>query len=159
MNKKELKIILQRYTQSLKGASGETIITNYGRMRDFVYELNEEELGKELCFLCKLYTLRQALRVVKEENISIKDCTNDWNSRAVAKGYQLHKEIEPLYSTRPKSQELKNKLLELGTLAVDEPSIGTGLFLKGLYFSHGVLSDDSLNRLKELLNDSTEPTN
>ena len=154
MDKKELKGVLQRYSQSLKGASGETIITNYGKMKDFANELSEEKFGKELCFLCKLYTLRQALRAVKEGNICLKDCSNDWNSRAVSKGYQLARRIEELYRTRPKSKEMEDVMMELGILAYDEPSIATNLFLSGLFFTGGVLNEDDIMRMRALLNDT-----
>ena len=156
MEKSELKGVLQRYTQSLKGASGETIITNYGKMKNFTKELNEEDFGKELCFLCNLYTIRQALKAVKEEKICLKDCSQDWNSKVVAKGYQLAERIEELYRTRPKSKEMKDAMMELGILAYDEPSLATNLFLLSLFFTGEVLNDDDIMRMKTLLDDSTE---
>lgn len=159
MEKKELKGVLQRYTQSLKGASGKTIITNYGKMKDFTYKLSEEELGNELCHLCQLYTIRQALRAVKEENVCLKDCSDDWNSQAVAKGYQLAKKREELYKTQPNSKELTDTSIELATLAFCEPSIATSLFITGLFFSGGILDENDILRMRTLLSDTTELTN
>ena len=158
MNKSKLKDILKRYTKSLKGASGETIITNYGRMRIFVKSLNREELGDELKSLCSLYTIRQASRAVKAGNISLKESSSDWNRRAIAKGYQLAKEIDLLSQKGPKHKERwLEKMVELAEMAYDEPSYGTQLCLMGLFFTEGVLQEEHIIRLKELLSEDDEP--
>ena len=54
MDKKELKGVLQRYSQSLKGASGETIITNYGPRRQTL-ENQKNKLREELVSCQTLY--------------------------------------------------------------------------------------------------------
>lgn len=153
MRKDELKKVLERYTKSLIGASGETIITNYGKMRDFTKGLDEKELGEELCNLCNYYTIHQALKAVEKEKVSLKSCSTDWNSRVVAKGYQLAKECKQIYREQGLSQGWKAKMLPLGEMAIDETSIATQLCLMGLFFQGKALTDEGLARLKELLSD------
>lgn len=152
MDKHKLAEFLVRYCKSIENAGGKTIITNYGRMRNFINNLNEEEVGHELCILCDMLTIMQAVLAVKKGKISLKECSSDWNGKTVAKGYQLAKEIAYLRKGHPKRKEEEEKMRELGELAVDEPSIGTQLCLMGLYFNGAEENClDEWKRLKELL--------
>lgn len=153
MDKKELKDVLKRYTNSLIGASGETIITNYGKMRDFTKSLDEKELGDELCSLCYYYTIHQALKAVEKEKVSLKNCSTDWNGRVIAKGYQLAKECDQIEREQGLSQEWKAQRTLLVKMTIDETSIATQLCLMRLCFRGDVLNDKDLARLKELLSD------
>ena len=152
MDKYKLAEILLRYCKSIENAGGKTIITNYDRMRNYINNLNEEELGHELCRLCNILTIKQALLAVKKGKISLKESSSDWNGKAVAKGYQLAKEIAYLWKERPKGKEKVEKMKELAELALDEPSIGTQLCLMELFFKGSdETSLDEWTRLKELL--------
>ena len=153
MNKKELKDVLKRYTKSLIDASGETIITNFGKMRDFTNGLDKKELGEELCNLCNYYTIHQALKAVEKEKVSLKSCSTDWNSRVVAKGYQLAKERDQIYKIHGKNKEVEEKIRALVELTLSETSIATQLCLFGLCFQHRVLNEKELERLKVLLSE------
>jgi len=159
MDKQQLKDILKRYTKSLIGASGETIITNYGRMRDLTLSLDEKELGDELCTLCDFYTIHQALKAIERENVSLKNCSTDWNSKTVAKGYQLAKECEQAFKEEGYGKVWEEKKKLLSRMANSEPSIGTQLCLMGLYFSGKSFGDYDVPRLKELLSDEPLPKN
>ena len=159
MNKVKIKEILKRYTKSLYGASGETIITNYGKMRDFTNSLDKEELGEELCTLCSLFTIHQALKAVETEKISLKNSSTDWNSKAVAKGYQLAKECKQTCRDEGHSKLWTEKMRLLIGMAKSEQSIATQLCLMGLLFSGKVLSDDDLVKLKDLLSEEPSPMN
>ena len=159
MDKQQLKNILKRYTKSLIGASGETIITNYGRMRDLTNSLDEEELGDELYTLCYFFTIHQALKAIERENVSLKNCSTDWNSKTVAKGYQLAKECKQAYREEGHGKVWEEKMKLLIGMAKIEPSIGTQLCLMGLLFSGNVLHEDDLLKLNDLLSDEPSPKN
>lgn len=147
--------VLVRYCKSLEGAKGETIITNYGRMREFIKKLDENEFGKELCNVIDRLVIKQALFTVREREISLKDCTSDWDGKAVAKGYKLAKEIKYLWQERPKSRELTEKMTELADMAFGETSVGTQLCLMGLFFKGAESPDYDLERLEKLYNTMT----
>lgn len=152
MDKYKLTEILLRYCKSIENAGGKTIITNYDRMRNYINNLNEKELGHELCRLCDTLAIKQALLAVKKGKISLKECSADWNGKAVAKGYQLAKEIAYLWKEHPKGKEKEEKMKELAEMAFDEPSIGTQLCLMELFFNGtDEMSIDEWKRLKELL--------
>lgn len=154
MDKNKLTEILLRYCKSIENAGGKTIITNYERMRNYINNLNEEELGHELCRLCYTLTIKQALLAVKKGKISLKECSLDWNGKAVAKGYQLAKEIAYLWKEHPKGKEKEEKMKELAEMAFEEPSIGTQLCLMELFFKGtDEMSLDEWKRLKELLDE------
>ncbi len=157
MNKKDLKELLRRYTKSLNGASGATIITNYGKMRDYTDKLNKDELGEELCILCQLFTIYQALRAVEKEKVSLKGCSTDWNSRAIAKGYELYKECERLYRERGLCQDYEDREMSLCVLAHTESSLATQLCLYNLFFTRGAMDEEDLMKLKDLLSDDVMP--
>lgn len=157
MEKKKLKEILKRYTKSLVGASGETIITNYGKMRDFVEHLDEDELGEELCCLCERFPVHQALKAIEKEKVSLKSCSTDWNAKSVAKGYQLAKECNQIYKERGLNKEYEEKLRALCIIAKKESSLATQLCLLGLFFNGEAMTAEELARLKELLSDEPLP--
>ena len=150
MDKFKLFVILLRYCESLNGASGKTIITNYGRMREFVNNLNEEELGSELCNLIERLAIKKALKSVREGKINLKESSTDWNKEAIAKGYQLSREVDKLRVERPNSEELIEKMTELAELAIHEPSIGTQLCLMALFFKGAESLKKDLEELCEL---------
>ena len=152
MDKNKLAEILLRYCKSLESAGGETIIINYGRMRDFIKKMNEEEFGHELLQVCEILTIKQALLAVKKGNISLKESSSDWNGGVISKGYKLSKEIERLWMERPKSKEKIEKMTKLAEMAFDEPSVGTQLCLMSLFFKGtDENSSEEWKRLQELL--------
>lgn len=157
MEKKKLKEILKRYTKSLVGASGETIITNYGKMRDFVEQLGEDELGDELYTLCGIFTIYQALKAIEKEEVSLKSCSTDWNAKSVAKGYQLAKECKQICKERGMNKEYVEKWGALCRIAKKESSLATQLCLFDLFFFYEPMSAEDLARLKELLSDEPSP--
>lgn len=157
MDKVQLKEILKRYTKSLKGASGATIITNYGKMRKFVDNMKEEDLGEELYFLCRSFTLHQALKAIGTEKISLKSCSTDWNAKSVANGFLLARECRKIHQERGNSKDYVKKMKALCQMASDEPSLATQLFLFRLFFTNEVMQSKDLARLKDLLNDDVEP--
>lgn len=151
MDKFKLIENLLRYCKSIENAGGKTIITNYGRMRNCINNLNKEELGRELCTLCDVLTIKEALKAIKSEKISLKECSSDWNGKTIAKGYQLAKEIAYLWKERPKGKEKIEKMMELAEMAFDEPSVGTQLCLMKLFFDGNDSSIEEWKQLNELL--------
>ena len=151
MDKYKLTEILLRYCKSIENAGGKTILTNYDRMRNYINNLNEEELGHELCTLCDTLTIKEAILAVKKGKISLKECSSDWNGKTIAKGYQLAKEIAYLWKEHPKGKEKEEKMKELAEMAYDEPSVGTQLCLMELFLKGYETSDEEWKRLKELL--------
>ena len=120
-------------------------------MRNYINNLNEEELGHELCTLCDTLTIKEAILAVKKGKISLKECSSDWNGKTIAKGYQLAKEIAYLQKERPNSKEKIVKMVKLAEMAYDEPSVGTQLCLMELFLKGYETSDEEWKRLKELL--------
>ena len=157
MNKEKLFEITTRYIKSLTGASGETIITNFGRMREFVNGLDEKKFESELITLLDCFTIQHALDVINKQKISLKDCTSNWNAQAIGKGYQLQKEVAYLREQRPHSKEYLDKWRALLELTLNEKDIATQLCLWGLYFKGCKLQVEDIKRLRELLTDAPTP--
>lgn len=157
MNKEKLFEITTRYIKSLTGASGETIITNFGRMREFVNGLDEKKFESELITLLDCFTIQHALDVINKQKISLKDCTSHWNAQAIGKGYQLQKEVAYLREQRPHSKEYLDKWRALLELTLNEKDIATQLCLWGLYFKGCKLQVEDIKRLRELLTDAPTP--
>ena len=157
MNKEKLFEITTRYIKSLTGASGETIITNFGRMRKFVNGLDEKKFESELITLLDCFTIQHALDVINKQKISLKDCTSNWNTQAIGKGYQLQKEVAYLRAQRPHSKEYLDKWRALLELTLNEKDIATQLCLWGLYFKGCKLQVEDIKRLRELLTDAPTP--
>lgn len=157
MDKNKLFEITTRYIKSLTGASGETIIINFGRMRKFVNGLDEEKLGSELVNLLDYFTIQHTLYVINKQEISLKDCTSNWNAQAIGKGYQLQKEVAYLREQRPHSKEYLDKWRALLELTLNEKDIATQLCLWGLYFKGCKLQVEDAKRLCELLTDEPTP--
>ena len=157
MNKEKVFEITKRYIKSLTGASGETIITNFGRMREFVNGLDEEKFGNELINLLDCFTIQHALDVINKQKISLKDCTSNWNTKAIGKGYQLQKEVAYLRAQRPHSKEYLGKWRTLLELTLNEKDIATQLCLWGLYFNGCKMQEEDIKRICVLLTDKSTP--
>lgn len=153
MDKKKVKDVLGRYIKSLRGASGKTIITNFGKMREFVNSIDDDEKGSELSTLLELITIQYALQAINREKISLKDNSTNWNSEAIARGYQLEKEISYLWEQRPKGEEKINKMRTLLELTVNEKDTATQLCLWKLYLKGYELRKEDVLSLLNLLKD------
>ena len=147
--------VLKRYIKSLIGADGSTISFNYGKMRDFVENLKAEgDVSEELISLLRFAVIHYALTAVEQGKVNLKSSSSDWNSVAVAKGFELSRAIQQCQrDNRPSTEQLE----ALCQLALDEHSLATQLLLFGLFFQwNNAMNEESEKRLKVLLTPKEE---
>lgn len=154
MSLQSINDVLKRYIKSLKGADGSTISFNYGKMRDFVENLKAEgDVSEELISLLRFAVIHYALRAVEQGKVNLKSSSSDWNSAAVAKGFELSRAIQQCQrDNRPSTEQLE----ALCQLAHEQQSLATQLLLFGLFFRWNAMDEKSEDRLKELLTPKEE---
>lgn len=154
MSLQSIDDVLKRYIKSLKGADGSTISFNYGKMRDFVENLKAEgDVSEELISLLRFAVIHYALRAVEQGKVNLKSSSSDWNSVAVAKGFELSRAIQQCQrDNRPSTEQLE----ALCQLAHEQQSLATQLLLFGLFFRWNAMDEKSEDRLTELLTPKEE---